>query len=85
MDDLLSGAESVDAAFELQQQIYQTLASAHFPLRKYMSNSSDFLARIDSSLVEETRDFSFGFKNAISLLTELGVYQQQMHSETLKK
>lgn len=68
MDDLLTGAKTVESAIELQPIVHTTLAGAHFPLRKYMSNSSEFLTQLDSSLIEKTTTFDFGQKNAISLL-----------------
>lgn len=52
MDDLLTGADSVEAAIQLQQDIHNVLASGQFPLRKYISNSSELLATLDSSLIE---------------------------------
>ncbi len=68
MDDLLTGAKNVKNAIELQRTIHDTLASAQFPLRKYMSNSSEFLAHLDSSLIEKTTTFDFGHKSVVLLL-----------------
>lgn len=82
MDDLLTGAKTVKSAIELQQTIHDTLASAQFPLRKYMSNSSEFLAQLDSSLVEKTTTFDFGHKNVISLL---GLFWQPSHDSMAVK
>lgn len=66
MDDLLTGDKLVMEAVKLQ--IHKTPADANFPLRKYMSNWPEFLAQIDSELIEQTRTFSFSNKSAISLL-----------------
>lgn len=73
MDDLLTGAETVKIAAELQQKIHRTLENAHFPLRKYMSNSEELLSQINSSLIEKTRTLSIAEKDVISLL---GLYWQ---------
>lgn len=71
MDDLLTGSKLLDEALELQHIIHYTLANAHFPLSKYMSNSTEFLSEIDSLLIENSRSFTFGSKSAILLLISL--------------
>lgn len=43
MDDLLTGAEDVTSVEKLQSVIHSSLAAAQFPLKKYVSNSTDFL------------------------------------------
>lgn len=54
MDDLLTGSSSIEGAIKLQQEIQAALLSGQFPLRKYISNSVEFLESLDPSLVEES-------------------------------
>ncbi|XP_015375644.1 PREDICTED: uncharacterized protein LOC107170130 [Diuraphis noxia] len=49
MDDLMSGADTIDECFRLQQRISAILASANLPLRKWCSNSSELLRHIGKS------------------------------------
>ncbi|XP_065092091.1 uncharacterized protein LOC135712921 [Ochlerotatus camptorhynchus] len=46
VDDLLSGADNMDAAIEKRRQITDMLASAGFPLRKWASNVPEALTGI---------------------------------------
>ncbi|XP_049279325.1 uncharacterized protein LOC125761836 [Anopheles funestus] len=46
MDDVLSGADSVDEAIEAQRELKQLLAQGGFPIRKWCSNSQRFLEQI---------------------------------------
>ncbi len=68
MDDLLTGADSIDDAITKRQLIQSTLDSAHFPLRKYVSNSPEFLASLDPSLVESIHPVEFASSGAAKLL-----------------
>jgi len=65
VDDLLSGASTVQEAIEIQQELTTLLAGAGFPLRKWASNNSEFLATIPQQLRE--------MNHAISLDNEDGV------------
>ncbi|XP_017471090.1 PREDICTED: uncharacterized protein LOC108362572 [Rhagoletis zephyria] len=49
VDDCLSGASSVDKAVELQQQLQILLQRGGFTLRKWNSNSGDFLQKIQGT------------------------------------
>jgi len=49
MDDLMTGASTVDECCQLQKQIDSILESAHFPLRKWCSNSTEVLEHIGNS------------------------------------
>lgn len=51
MDDLLSGAPTMEEATELQAKIHAALASAQLILRKHKLNSSSLSSKIDRSLV----------------------------------
>lgn len=62
MDDLLTGADSVPEAVRINQGVRETLLSAKFPLRKYISNSSEFIAALDPKLVE-----SINYKTSVEL------------------
>ncbi|XP_065095421.1 uncharacterized protein LOC135717343 [Ochlerotatus camptorhynchus] len=46
MDDVLSGADSVEDAIEAQQQLKQLLGQGGFPIHKWCSNSPEFLEHI---------------------------------------
>ncbi|XP_065224344.1 uncharacterized protein LOC135848372 [Planococcus citri] len=59
MDDILSGAENVQAAIVKAQKIHNALMKAQFPLRKYVSNSTEFLTSLAPELVEELKPVSF--------------------------
>ncbi|XKL60216.1 hypothetical protein PGB90_001232 [Kerria lacca] len=63
MDDLITGADTVEEAIQLNRQLYNTLISAQFPLRKYISNSSHFLKYIDPNLIEKTNHRDFEIEN----------------------
>ena len=65
VDDLLSGASTIQEAIEIQQELTTLLASAGFPLRKWASNDSQFLATIPQQLRE--------MNPAVSLDNEGGV------------
>ncbi len=68
MDDLMTGAESVEEAIQLQHVVHSTLLSVGFPLRKYQSNSTDFLNRLDSSLIETLNTRLLGSESFIFVL-----------------
>jgi len=46
MDDLMTGAETIQECIQLQTQISNILSSAKFPLRKWCSNSDEILAHV---------------------------------------
>uniref|UniRef100_A0A182PWU5 Uncharacterized protein n=1 Tax=Anopheles epiroticus TaxID=199890 RepID=A0A182PWU5_9DIPT len=46
MDDVLSGASSIEAAIEAQRELKQLLGQGGFPIHKWCSNSSQFLEQI---------------------------------------
>ncbi|XP_062700072.1 uncharacterized protein LOC134284801 [Aedes albopictus] len=46
MDDVLSGADSVEDAIEAQQQLKHLLGRGGFPIHKWCSNSDEFLEHI---------------------------------------
>ncbi|XP_062713737.1 uncharacterized protein LOC115269020 [Aedes albopictus] len=46
MDDVLSGADSVEEAIEAQRQLQQLLQQGGFPIHKWCSNSEEFLEHI---------------------------------------
>ena len=49
MDDNISGAESVDDAFEIYEKSKSLMASAGFTLRKWSSNSKELVQRIQDA------------------------------------
>lgn len=52
MDDLLCSAPTVEEALKLQRSVHAVLMQGQFPLRKYISNESDFLRNLDPKLME---------------------------------
>lgn len=68
VDDLLTGAQTISEALELQKEIHETLLSGGFKLRKYKSNSSDFLAQIDPDRIEESSSKTICGESGTSLL-----------------
>ncbi|GFV60326.1 cytochrome P450 2E1 [Trichonephila clavipes] len=50
VDDLMSGANSLSEALELQNQLTQMLSSARLVLRKWTSNCNELLNSIDSDM-----------------------------------
>ncbi|GFR15399.1 pro-Pol polyprotein [Trichonephila clavata] len=50
VDDLMSGANSLSEALELQNQLTQMVSSARLVLRKWASNCSELLNSIDSDM-----------------------------------
>ncbi len=67
-DDLLSGANSVAEAIQLQTAIHQALMSAKFNLRKYQSNSPELLSNLNSSLLASIPAVSINGSSNASIL-----------------
>lgn len=67
MDDLLIGGETVKEVIQKQKSIQSTLESAHFSLRKYVSNSKEFLYSLDQSLVESLKSVEFSSSGAAKI------------------
>jgi len=65
MDDLLCSCPNVEEAVKLQQTIHSALMQGQFPLRKYISNSQEFLSNLDPSLIE---------KGVLNILPETSVH-----------
>lgn len=68
MDDLMTGANTIDAAIELQEQIHSSLLKYCFPLRKYVSNSPDLMKQLDKDLVRSTNKVNLSFNNEVLVL-----------------
>lgn len=49
MDDLLTGANTLEEVKEIQTELTSILSSAGFPIRKFLSNSSELLLNDESS------------------------------------
>jgi hypothetical protein len=54
VDDLITGADTVDAAVKMRDQITTLLASSGFELRKFTSNHPDILPLTDQENVNQT-------------------------------
>lgn len=59
MDDLITGCDTVAEAVELNRCIQSGLLSAKFPLRKYCSNSEEFLKSMNPKLIEHNTSKTF--------------------------
>lgn len=68
VDDLMSGANSLPEALELQGQLIQMLASAGFNLRKWASNSKELLESIDPDLHSSSASMSIDIDETIKTL-----------------
>ncbi|XP_065224341.1 uncharacterized protein LOC135848369 [Planococcus citri] len=68
IDDYTTGDDTVEGALELQNAVHQELKNYGFPLRKYQSNSEEFLSKLDSSLVEPLTSRSFGDRDSVNVL-----------------
>uniref|UniRef100_A0A182YRP2 DUF1758 domain-containing protein n=1 Tax=Anopheles stephensi TaxID=30069 RepID=A0A182YRP2_ANOST len=64
VDDLLSGADSVEAARDTARQLYKLLGDSHFPLRKWSSNKREALQDIPAEM--------HATSNQLELATDLG-------------
>lgn len=49
VDDMLTGAPTVEQAIKLKDEVSKILDSAHMKLRKFVSNSSEFMASVPES------------------------------------
>jgi len=67
VDDLMSGAPSVQAAVTAHSELLQLCNSACLPLRKWASNSADFLSHVDSNL-QETKLLSIDDNQSVKTL-----------------
>ncbi|XP_053968340.1 uncharacterized protein LOC128869760 [Anastrepha ludens] len=71
MDDCLHGAATVEDALNIQRQLQQLLAHRGFNLRKWMSNSTEFMRHL------YTEDENLGLSRNLNLDSEtnaLGIY-----------
>lgn len=68
MDDLMTGADTVEEASELRKQIYGILTSGGFKLRKYVSNSSLFLSDICNSVQTEKVKYMIAENDVVFVL-----------------
>lgn len=69
VDDVVSGAESVDAALEIQRQLIGLFSCGGFELRKWASNSPELLASLPENFQQP---FSFD-SNELTSLKILGL------------
>jgi hypothetical protein len=68
VDDVLTGASTVQEAIEIQQELTTLLATAGFLLRKWVSNDSLFLATIPEELQETNHTVSLDNKDSVTTL-----------------
>jgi len=58
MDDFLSGADTLENALQLRNEVMTVLNSAGFELRKWSSNAPEFLLDVPTLEAEKTTDCS---------------------------
>ncbi|XP_063618730.1 uncharacterized protein LOC134791611 [Cydia splendana] len=69
MDDLLSGTDEEKEAIEIQKQVTQILSSGGFPLKKWCSNSEEFMTALDKQEKrEETQTVEIKRKESVKTL-----------------
>lgn len=68
MDDLMTGADTIEKCCELQKQIHAILETAKFPLRKWCSNSHIILEGIGTVDNDPLFTLSIGFEDIIKSL-----------------
>lgn len=68
MDDLTSGANTVEGAIQKQCTIHDTLSKAKFSYRQYDSNAPDVFKSIDQHLVEKHKIPRFNDERFVSIL-----------------
>lgn len=70
VDDIVSGADSVESAVHIRDELLKILSSARLHLRKWTSNSSEFLQNLtDSDLYsEQFRNFEDGHDLSLKIL-----------------
>jgi len=70
MDDICTGAETLDEAYKLQQNLIKSLANHGFELKKWSSNSKKLLKRIPK---EDRASGSLSFDDERSIVQVLGL------------
>ncbi|XP_063368239.1 uncharacterized protein LOC134656613 [Cydia amplana] len=69
MDDLLSGTDEEKEAIEIQKQVTKILSSGGFPLKKWCSNSEEFMTALDKQEKrEETQTVEIKRKESVKTL-----------------
>lgn len=68
LDDELSGADTLKNAIIKAKLIHATLMQAKFPLRKYVSNSKEFLTEFLPEQVEKLRPVSSASSGTVKIL-----------------
>ncbi|XP_055615150.1 uncharacterized protein LOC129761453 [Toxorhynchites rutilus septentrionalis] len=69
MDDALSGADTIDDAVDIQQQLQKLLSKGGFTIHKWCSNSEEFLSNIPEECREKQMPIpEYGANEAIKLL-----------------
>ncbi|GFT69738.1 DUF1758 domain-containing protein [Trichonephila clavipes] len=68
VDDLVSGANSLSEAMELQNQLTQMLSSAGLVLRKWASNCNELLNSIDSVMRLSNASLNIGNDDTVKTL-----------------
>lgn len=68
MDDLMTGSNTIEECYQLQQNISMVLDSAGLPLRKWCSNSLDVLRYIDRGYNEPLFALTIGEDDVVKSL-----------------
>jgi hypothetical protein len=68
VDDLLSGAPTLQEAIDIQQELSKLLDTAGFPLRKWASKNSSFMDTIPEELRETRQTLSLDNEDGVTTL-----------------
>lgn len=68
VDDLITGATTVQEAAEIQDEMIKLCNKGGFPLRKWCSNYNELLDRIPNNMRATGHDFSFQEDNSTKTL-----------------
>ncbi len=71
MDDLITGADSIDKLVKIRETIHTTLLAASLPLRKYMANQPPVLATVNPADIADSNFLQFS--NNLQSISVLGL------------
>lgn len=73
VDDLLSGSQTLEHAIQMKEQITSALQQHGMPLRKWASNSIDFMHTVPSDYVQTQSSIEFHDENILAAVKTLGL------------
>lgn len=78
VDDILTGAESIQSALKIQDQLTKLLSSGHFTLRKWASNAPEVVNAVPEEARSTLSSFSFDDESETGLKV-LGLHWDPKH------